>query len=235
MPKKSDTQELAKATADALLQEGIRPTQQNVRERMGSGSITTINKALNVWWQELGERMKANTSHPMLPDPVAESASKLWLQAIAYAEKRLESRRLDLEREYKKKIKDSALTSISDNEELKELRSQCIRLLKENESISEQKLSLQSKVFEQESTIIALQTQSDGLERDLKQAQVVSGGSSSSNLDAYIEIQVASRTLKEENKRLTKQLDVMATEKSQLLIENMKLTEQIRVLKDGSD
>ncbi len=235
MPKKSDTQELAKATADALLQEGIRPTQQNVRERMGSGSITTINKALNIWWQELGERMKANTSHPMLPDPVAESASKLWLQAIAYAEKRLESRRLDLEREYKKKIKDSALASSSDNEELKELRSQCIRLLKENESISEQKLSLQSKVFEQESVIIALQTQNDSLGRDLKQAQVVSGGSSSSNLDAYIEIQVASRTLKEENKRLTKQLDVMATEKSQLLIENMKLAEQIRVLKDGSD
>jgi len=235
MPKKSDTQELAKAAADALLQEGIRPTQQNVRERMGSGSITTINKALNAWWQELGERMKANTTHPMLPDPVAESASKLWLQAVAYAEKRLESRRLDLEREYKKKIKDSALASSNDNEELKELRSQCIRLLKENESVSEQKLSLQSKVFEQESAIIALQTQNDSLRRDLKQAQVVSGGSSSSDLDAYIEIQVASRTLKEENKRLTKQLDAMATEKSQLLIENMKLAEQIRVLKDGSD
>ena len=229
MPKKSDTQDLAKATADILLQEGIRPTQQSVRERMGSGSITTINKALNAWWSELGDRMKTNTSHPMLPDPVAESASKLWRQALAYAEKELEGQREELEQSYRKKIKQVATQDSSTNQELKELRSQCLRLLQENEKSTEQKLLLQGRVFEQENTLIALQARNESLERELKQNQIVT--SSSKSIDEYIEIQVANRTLKEENRRLSKQLDAMAAEKSSLLIDNMQLNEELRTLK----
>lgn len=229
MPKKSDTQDLAKATADILLQEGIRPTQQSVRERMGSGSITTINKALNAWWNELGDRIKANTSHPMLPDPVAESASKLWRQALAYAEKELEGQREELEQSYRKKIKQVVTQDSSTNQELKELRSQCLRLLQENEKSTEQKLLLQGRVFEQENTLIALQARNESLERELKQNQIVT--SSSKSIDEYIEIQVANRTLKEENRRLSKQLDAMAAEKSSLLIDNMQLNEELRTLK----
>lgn len=229
MSKKNDTQDLAKATADILLQEGVRPTQQNVRERMGSGSITTINKALNAWWSELGDRMKANTSHPMLPDPVAESASKLWFQAVAYAEKELESRREALEQSYRKKIKEAATLDSGTNEELKELRSQCLRLLQENEKITEKKLLLQGRVLEQENNLIALQARHENLERELKQSQIVS--SSSKSIDEYIETQVTNRTLKEENRRLSKQLDVMANEKSSLLVENIQLNEQLRALK----
>lgn len=229
MPKKSDTQDLAKATADILLQEGIRPTQQSVRERMGSGSITTINKALNAWWSELGDRMKANTSHPMLPDPVAESASKLWRQALAYAEKELEGQREELEQSYRKKIKQVVTQDSSTNQELKELRSQCLRLLQENEKSTEQKLLLQGRVFEQENTLIALQARNESLERELKQNQIVT--SSSKSIDEYIEIQVANRTLREENRRLSKQLDAMAAEKSSLMIDNMQLNEELRTLK----
>ncbi|WP_067864755.1 DNA-binding protein [Neptuniibacter marinus] len=231
MAKKSDTQEFAKKTADILLQEGIRPTQQNVRERMGCGSITTINKALNAWWQELGERLKVNTSHPMLPDPVAESASKLWLQALAYAEKELEVRRDNLEREYREKINQAANSSKADNSELKELRSQCLRLLQENEKCSDQKLALQGKLFEQENTLIALQAKSEALERELKQKQIMSKGTQ--DIDEYIEIQVNNRTLKEENKRLNKQIELLISDKSSLQMENIQLNAEVSALKQG--
>lgn len=231
MTKKSSTQERAKETADALLQEGVRPTQQNVRARMGCGSITTINKALNAWWQELGERLKVSTSHPMLPDPVAESASKLWLQALAYAEKELEQRRLSLESEYREKIKLISSASESDHHEMKELRAQCLRLLKENEKCAEQKLTLQGTLFQQENTLMALQAKNESLERELKQMKIMSKGVQ--DIDEYIEIQVTNRTLKEENKRLTKQLEMLINEKSSLQMENMQLNAEVSALKRG--
>lgn len=216
MSAKSDTQQRAKATADQLLKEGIRPTQQNVRERMGSGSITTINKALNSWWQELGERMKANTSHPMIPDPVAESAAKLWHQALAYAENTLTERRATLEAEFRKKTKEATSVSSEDKRELKELRAQCLRLLQDNERIAAERNSLQHKHLKLENELMESQAACSNLTRQLKQAEIVTQGSG--NLDQYIEIQVTNRTLKEENKRLNKQIDTLIKEKSDLLI-----------------
>lgn len=229
MNKKGDTQAKAKATADELLKEGIRPTQQNVRERMGSGSITTINKALNVWWQELGDRFKANTSHPMLPDPVAETASKLWSQALLYSEKQLEERKSQLEREYRAKLKTLSAATSEDHVELKELRAQCLRLLQENEKQSDLKLQLQSKVFEQENQLIAQQATLEKADRELKQMQIVSKGTQ--DIDEYIELQVTSRTLKEESKRLNRQMELLVNDKSELLLENMQLKAEISLIK----
>ncbi|MAY43519.1 MULTISPECIES: DNA-binding protein [unclassified Neptuniibacter] len=229
MKKKGDTQAAAKAVADELLKEGIRPTQQNVRDRLGSGSITTINKALNAWWQELGDRFKANTSHPMLPDPVAEMASKLWAQALLYSERELEERRVELELDYREKLKEQKASTGGDQEELKELRAQCLRLLQENEKQGEQKLALQGRVFEQENQIIGLQSASEKLDRELKQMQVVSRGSN--DIDEYIELQVINRTLKEESKRINKQLEQLVNDKSELLYENMKLKAELESLK----
>ena len=220
---KNDTQRIAQEVADQLLMEGARPTQQNVRERMGSGSITTINKALNVWWKELGERLKTNTSHPMLPDPVAESASKLWLQALAYAEKHLEERRTALELEYRKKLKTSSQESREDQQELRDLRAQCIRLLQDNERISGEKHKMQLTIAQSENRNMELQIKIDSLQRELKQTELVNQGG---NLEGYIETQVANRTLKEENIRLSKQIDTLMNEKSALLLEIARLEQE---------
>jgi predicted RNase H-like nuclease (RuvC/YqgF family) len=73
--------------ADQLLREGIKPTQQNVRERLGSGSLTTINRALNEWWEQLGSRLEAQTQGFDLPDPVVKQVNRLWSEALAYADK----------------------------------------------------------------------------------------------------------------------------------------------------
>lgn len=220
---KNDTQKTAQEVADQLLMEGVRPTQQNVRERMGSGSITTINKALNIWWKDLGQRLKANTSHPMLPDPVAESASKLWLQALAYAEKNLENRRSELESEYRKKLKETSQESREEQQELRDLRGQCIRLLQENERINSEKHSLQLSVAQSENHKMELQVKIDSLQRELKQSALMAQGS---NIEDYIDIQVANRTLKEENKRLSKQIDMLMSEKSGLLLEIARLEQE---------
>ncbi|MCD8513030.1 MAG: DNA-binding protein [Nitrincola sp.] len=59
MARVSNTHQAVFKAADALLEKGVRPTQQNVREVIGSGSITTINKALGDWWASLSERLNA--------------------------------------------------------------------------------------------------------------------------------------------------------------------------------
>jgi predicted RNase H-like nuclease (RuvC/YqgF family) len=73
--------------ADQLLREGIKPTQQNVRDRLGSGSLTTINRALNEWWEQLGSRLEAQTQGFDLPDPVIKQVNRLWSEALAYADR----------------------------------------------------------------------------------------------------------------------------------------------------
>src|SRR5690349_14146348 len=76
MPRKSDTHSRVIEVADQLLEEGVRPTQQNVRERLGSGSLTTINRALNDWWHTLAQRISRRNEHPELPEPVLTLANQ---------------------------------------------------------------------------------------------------------------------------------------------------------------
>ena len=73
--------------ADQLLRDGVKPTQQNVRDRLGSGSLTTINRALNEWWEQLGSRLEAQTQGFDLPGPVVKQVNRLWSEALAYADK----------------------------------------------------------------------------------------------------------------------------------------------------
>ncbi len=73
--------------ADQLLREGVRPTQQNVRERLGSGSLTTINRALNEWWSLLGKRFQDNQAGNDIPEPVVRLSQRLWSEALGYAER----------------------------------------------------------------------------------------------------------------------------------------------------
>ncbi|WP_207061151.1 DNA-binding protein [Motiliproteus sp. SC1-56] len=89
----SSTQELVFRAADELLQEGRRPTQQSVRERIGQGSVTTINKALNRWWAELGGRLQGRRRMPELPEPVEAAIKDIWQLALAHAEHQAEEAR----------------------------------------------------------------------------------------------------------------------------------------------
>lgn len=75
------------ATADALLLDGIRPTIDRVRMRLGRGSPNTINDHLDVWWTRLGSRLRdlPGQEFPQLPERVAKNLHGLWNQALEAA------------------------------------------------------------------------------------------------------------------------------------------------------
>lgn len=74
------------ATAcDELLAAGGRPTVEKVREILGRGSMTTINKFLNTWWADLSERVAAFEKRPAVPDPLADLIANAWSAALELA------------------------------------------------------------------------------------------------------------------------------------------------------
>lgn len=169
MPKLTDTAEKVFHAADKLLSEGKRPTQQSVREIIGTGSITTINHALNAWWQSLSGRLNRQSEHPALPEPVISAASKLWDQALAYSYASLEDERLAL-----KKHLDNSTAQLDQKhsalqQDVFKLQAQNNRLLEQNEQLSQEKSALASEVNSLELKLIKSMANAQELERQNKQ------------------------------------------------------------------
>ena len=79
------------STADALLLEGVRPTIDRVRVRLGRGSPNTINEFMDLWWAKLGSRLRdlPGQEFPQLPERVAGSLQRLWNDALESAHEAL--------------------------------------------------------------------------------------------------------------------------------------------------
>ena len=72
--------------ADALLQDGLRPTIERIRLHIGRGSPNTVSPMLEQWFSGLGERLggaggRAQQGADGLPDSVLKAASALWTTA----------------------------------------------------------------------------------------------------------------------------------------------------------
>ena len=72
--------------ADALLQDGLRPTIERIRLHIGRGSPNTVSPMLEQWFSGLGERLggaggRAKQGADALPDIVLKAASALWTTA----------------------------------------------------------------------------------------------------------------------------------------------------------
>lgn len=179
MPKKSDTREKVFAAADLLLQEGTRPTQQNVRDRIGSGSITTINSALNTWWSTLSDRINRKDQHPELPEPVISAANKLWDQALAYAHHSFKNERDE--------VADILLSRKAENlEQLEQLRATVDQLQQQNmtlraqsDSLNEQCRDAQQKLLASETLLIRATSERDEIKRENKQLKIIQRDSAS--------------------------------------------------------
>ena len=93
------------AAADQLIGEGLRPTIERVRMKMGRGSPNTVSPMLDAWFASLGARLGVgNDAQPIasdLPTAVRQAASKLWetalLEAKAVANQQLMESRLTLD------------------------------------------------------------------------------------------------------------------------------------------
>jgi septal ring factor EnvC (AmiA/AmiB activator) len=81
--------------ASALNDEGIVPTVQAVRERIGSGSFSTISNHLADWKAENAGRTPANI--PEMPDKVMGAFQQVWATAAVVAKEGVETQRQALE------------------------------------------------------------------------------------------------------------------------------------------
>lgn len=76
------------AAADALLKDGLRPTIERVRQKMGRGSPNTVSPMLEAWFASLGPRLDATPTQNEaghLPAPVWQSMTRLWDTAMLLA------------------------------------------------------------------------------------------------------------------------------------------------------
>lgn len=179
------TREKVYEIADDLLRQGIKPTQQNIRDRLGSGSLTTINKALNEWWSNLGQRLDAQANGYDLPEPVIKLAGKIWSDAVAYANRASESRQKQaieaqkklseelstIDTKYNSQIIDLNRIISERNSEISALKSEINQAIGELNSEREQSYKTAKALLEME-TRLKQTTASTHSNEDLLEAQV---------------------------------------------------------------
>lgn len=83
-------QEEVWTAADALIGEGLRPTIERVRLKIGRGSPNTVSPMLDAWFANLGSRLGVTadkqTQNGELPVSVRQAAIKLWQSALLSAQ-----------------------------------------------------------------------------------------------------------------------------------------------------
>ncbi|WP_417583940.1 DNA-binding protein [Nitrincola sp.] len=203
MARSSNTHQSVFKAADTLLEQGIRPTQQNVRELIGTGSITTINRALGEWWGTLSERLNRRQAHPELPEPVLKLASQTWDRALAYAEKRFHEQAA----QYTDKISvlEQALKQAEQGggHALSLLQQEHQTLLQRHASLLEEFRQHSQDYRELEEKLFRTSARLDAAERELLHASQISPGKPQN--DEVIEYRVKIRIQEEEIARLKKQ------------------------------
>jgi len=173
MPRQSDTIDKVQQVADQLLANGQRPTQQAIRDVLGTGSITTINKALNIWWANLAKRVNRQSEHPALPEPVITAASKLWDQALVYSHTILEKQQRENADKLAKKNVNNDQMLIQVQDKLLISQQQNNRLLESNEVLIAGKQELSQRIHELESLLIRKDADNVELVRLNKQHKIV--------------------------------------------------------------
>lgn len=219
MNNRSSTREKVYQVADELLAQGIRPTQQNVRDQLGSGSLTTINSALNGWWQSLSERLTRRNSHPELPDAVLGAANKLWDEALANAEFR-----------YQQRLNEAsdavAAQRQADADEIKQLKQQLSvqqnqhhELMQRYDQAIEEGAQYQRQLLQTETALVKADAKCADLSRQLKQEQWVQANQQmpTSDTDAMFDLKVDLQVKDNKIKYLEDLLDKKSKENGELV------------------
>jgi hypothetical protein len=95
MPRAGITSEQVYEAAEALTQEGLTPTVHTVRERLGTGSFSTITGYLNAW---RADRDAAKAAHiPDPPEAVARLFRDLWAASWKANHEAMSNERLALD------------------------------------------------------------------------------------------------------------------------------------------
>ena len=206
--------------ADNLLAQGRKPTQQMVRNELGSGSLTTINKALNDWWQGLGKRLIEQNARPEIPEPVFTSANTLWQQALAYAEHQLSDQREQLEQHYLQLKAELEGRSHESREDLRRLQDLSDKLLDENQRNLEVIAEQHKKQKAQDEREMRLESENRDFRRQVKELEItldqLERNGSDNRPQELLEYQHKNQYLEGESSRLEKQVVMLQDENRQL-------------------
>lgn len=82
-----------RAVADELFKQGVRPSQENVRAILQTGSNTTIADELTRWWKDVGAKYQALIKLPGISEELSRQFIAIWTMAVSEAETKLSSER----------------------------------------------------------------------------------------------------------------------------------------------
>ena len=195
-------------TAEELLREGKRPTQQLVRERIGSGSLTTINKGLNEWWSSLSQRMTQSDQGLDLPEPILRLSQRLWTESIGYARREFTARAQIREQEHAALESQMLEERRAFSEKLKELNDQTIQQQKTNRALEQQLKEMQQELQQSQDECYRL-TRNQGLMND---ANTSSNTTQEALLEARVRLQIQEE-----------QMSLLFDKNQKLILENAEL------------
>jgi len=202
MAIRPETRDRVFKVADELLEQGIKPTQQNVRDKLGSGSLTTINKALGEWWVSLSERLQRMGQHPDIPQPVLTIACKTWDQALAYAEDRFRSREAELLNELDDLNAQQRTSSGVSLEAFEALQKQYQRALERNDELSTRAELYQQEKMSLEQAVIQATSDKEAMARTVKQQELLLERGSGVDETALFDSRLQQKLLEQEAHRL---------------------------------
>lgn len=166
--------------ADAVLQQGQRPTIERVRQHMGRGSPNTVGPMLESWFARLGERLVAAQSGAgvgeRLPQSVQEAIHTLWqtalTQAQAIAQEALQTQQAQLtDAQAVLQARELQLQQRSDNlQQQKQALDEALKLAQAQQADLSERLDAMQQQLEQREQLLqaqrkefdALQQQRDG-------------------------------------------------------------------------
>lgn len=78
------------AAADALIAEGLRPTIERVRLKIGRGSPNTVSPILDAWFASLGSRLNGDLASSKaandVPVLISKAMTEIWQTALSVAQ-----------------------------------------------------------------------------------------------------------------------------------------------------
>lgn len=173
-----------KAAADALWEEGERPTVRGVRKRLGTGSPNTIGPMLDRYYRAMHESSKGKSpvdeEMRTLPLSVAKAAQTFWHAAAGEAKRaaaqqsEADRRTLELDRaahniqvkDFEHRQAEAAATAAGKDIEIAEVRAQLARALAQTEELKAEVANVKGTA----------KTERDSLTRQLAELHAVKDG-----------------------------------------------------------
>lgn len=163
------TTEQIHQTADKLAEQGIKPTQTNVREALGGGSFTTIAEALRTWRKE--QETVTQLQAVVIPQDITDRTQTLTAQIWEIAQQ-LANERLAKEREA---LAHKEALLIGENDEMQKvvatLESEQSELLAQLDQINAQIATFKEALELNQIELTSADQRADALKQRLDQSQ----------------------------------------------------------------